>query len=444
MVGKGESAQSSSTQEWLDLDSQYRLETRSIFPVVLERGQGCLLWDVEGKEYIDLMSGQICVSIGHSHPDLLQAIAEQTARLMQTGLPFTTPQEIALSQKMADITPGDLQKSYFACSGSESVEAAIRMARFYTGRQEVVALDGGYHGQTYGAWSITGGGQRSGHPEYGVGAPGVTFLPTPNPYRCLFCKEKGACNLNCLEYSETLLDRTTSGQPAAIVLEPILSAEGIVVPTKEYMQGIRRICTERGAMMVVDEAQTGIGRTGKWFACEHFDVVPDILTTSKGLGGAVPLCATVVRKPIAEQLEANGFRQGASHTGDPFLCATGSANIQIVEKYDLVGNAERQGAYFKGELEELKNRYEIVGDARGLGLLLGLEIVRDKESRERAPDLVHAIESRCIQNGLILFTGRRGNIIRIAPPLVITREEIDRALAILEDAIQYAAEGGSP
>ena len=442
MVEQRGGPQLASNREWMEEDRAYRLQTRPIYPIVLERGEGCLVWDVEGKQYIDLMSGQICVAIGHSHAELLEVIAEHAARLMQTGVIFTTPEEINLAKKMAEVSPGDLHKSYFANSGSESNEAALRMARFHTGREEVAALVGGFHGGTYGAWSVSGVGsyQRKG---LGLGMAGITFLPTPNPYRCLFCKEKGDCDLSCLEYSEDMLDQTTSGEPAAIIVEPILSVAGIIVPSKEYMQGIRRICTERGAMMIVDEAQTGVGRTGKWFACEHFDVVPDIMTVSKGLGGSVPLCATVVREGIAEDLEKEGFYQASSHAGDPFLCGVGLANIEIIERYDLLGNAERMGAYFKAGLEDLKERYEIVGDVRGLGLLLGIEIVRSKDTREPAPELLQEIFARCLERGLILFgTGQDGNVTRVAPPLVITKEQVDKSLAIMEEAIAFVSEGG--
>ena len=427
-------------QEWLEEDREYRLETRNIHPVVLERGEGCLVWDVDGKEYLDLMAGQICVSIGHSHPELLEAVVEQSAQLMQTGLTFGTPQEISLAKKISELTPGDLHKSFFATSGSESNEAALRMAKFYTGRNEVAALVGGYHGATYGSWSV------SGHPSaakkaLGVGMPGVTFLPTPNPYRCLFCKEKGACNLGCLEYSEDLLDKTTSGEPAAIILEPIMSAGGVIVPSREYMQGIRRISTERGAVLIFDEAQTGVGRTGKWFACEHFDVVPDILTVSKSLGGSVPLSATVVRKPIALELEANGYTQVSSHAGDPFLCGVALANIEIIERHGMVTKAAQKGDYFKARLEDLKERYEIVGDVRGLGLLLGIEFVRSKDTKKPAPELLSAISSQCFERGLVLFGGSIRHITRVAPPLVITKAQIDHAVDILEEAT-IAAEGG--
>ena len=431
----------STNQEWLEEDARYRLQARHTYPAVLERGEGCVVWDVEGKKYIDLMAGQICVSIGHSHPELIRSIADQAGRLMQTGMVFTTPQEVTLAKKMSELTPGDLQKSFFANTGSESNETALRLAKFYTGRDEVAAIVGSYHGMTYGSWSVTGtnSSQRKG---YGVGMPGVTFFPTPNPYRCLFCRDKGTCDLSCLEYSEELLDKTTSGEPAAIILEPILSSAGVIVPSKEYMQGIRRICTERGAIMIVDEAQTGIGRTGKWFASEYFDVVPDILTVSKGLGGAVPLCATVVRSSIAEEVEDMGFRQSSSHTGDPFLCGVALANIDIIERHGLVARAAEMGGYVSAGLEDLKSRYEIVGDVRGLGLLQGIEIVRSKDTREPAPELLREISARCLQNGLIMFGGWDGNITRVTPPLIITKEQVDRSLAILDEAVQFASEGG--
>lgn len=434
---------SGNNKDWSDQFQEYRIQTWSKNTIVLERGEGCRLWDVEGKEYIDLMSGQLCVSVGHSHPELLDAIQVQAGQLMQTGSPFTTPQEISLAKRLAEITPGDLYKSFFGCGGSESNETALRMAKFCTGRQEVIALTGSYHGLSHGSWSVTGRGYRLGHPEYGLGMPGVTFLPAPNPYRCFFCRQKMYCDLTCLEYSEDLLDKTTSGQPAAIIVEPIMGGS-IIVPSREYMQELRRICTERDTMMIIDEALTGIGRTGKWFASEHFDVVPDIMTLSKSLGGAVPLSAVMVGKPVAEALESGGYIQTTSHTGDPFLCGVGMANIDIIQRYELVGNSERMGAYFKMGLEELKSRYEMVGDVRGLGLLLGLEIVTDKDSREPAPDLLDRIEHYCLEHGLILFTSKEMSskevsVIRIAPPLVITKGEIDLALSILEEAIRSAA-----
>ena len=214
------------------------------------------------------------------------------------------------------------------------------------------------------------------------------------------------------------------------------------MPPKEYFEAIRRICTERGAIMIVDEAQTAFGRTGRWFAIEHFGVVPDMVTISKSLGGSVPLSAVTVTKSIAEDLEAKGFSQISSHGGDPFLCAVGLANIEIIERRSLLAHAESIGSYLRAGLEDLMNRYEIVGDVRGIGLMLGIEIVKDKDTRRPAPDLANLITSRSMERGLILFGGLGSNVIRITPPLVLTSSEVDQALEIMEEAVRFASEGG--
>jgi 4-aminobutyrate aminotransferase-like enzyme len=430
-----------SNADWLALDRQYRIDHRYTAPIVLERGHGVRIWDVEGREYLDFESGQVCVSTGHCHAKLVDALAEQARTLMQTGSGYTDVPQILLAKKLAEITPGRLQKCYFAATGSEANEAALRIARLYTGRTEVAALMRGYHGMTHGSLSVTGfGGFLRNVP--GSGVPGVAFLPTPYAYRCPYKGCDGACNLTCVQQAAEVLDWTTSGRPAAIILEVILSAGGMIVPSVAYLQAIRRLCDERGALMIVDEAQTGIGRTGRWFGVEHFGVVPDIITMSKSLGGGVPLSAVITTAEIADTVSARGYYQSSSHTGDPLLAAVGLANIRIIEEEGLLENAAAQGAYLKARLEDLRDRYEIVGDVRGIGLMLGIEIVADKTTRARAGDLATAISQYALEHGLLL--GHRpsgavsGNIIRILPPLTITRAEIDAALAILERAVQHA------
>jgi 2,2-dialkylglycine decarboxylase (pyruvate) len=427
-----------SNQYWLDLDKKYTLQTWPKYPIALDRGEGCWLWDVEGRRYLDLMAGQLCVAVGHSHPVLVKSVENQAKRLMQSGSPFVTPEEAGLSEKLAQLTPGDLTKSFFGCTGSDSNDTAIRMARFCTNRDEMIGLVGGYHGSTYGAWSVTSRGYRRNRPQYGVGLPGVTFLPLPEPYRCRFCHTEGRCDLTCLELGKEIVDETTSGRPKAVFVELILGGT-VSVLTKEYLQAVRRFCDERNAILIVDEAVTGIGRTGKWFACEHFDVVPDIITLSKGLGGAVPLSAVTVREHLADQLESGGYLNTTSHRGDPFLCGVALANIQIIESEDLVGNTVRMGAYFRGELERLQATYEVVGDVRGMGLFLGVEIVIDKQSRRPALDVMLKIESLCLENGLIIFTTPGVPVLRFAPPLIIKKAEIDFAVSVLEEAIRSAS-----
>jgi 2,2-dialkylglycine decarboxylase (pyruvate) len=437
MMMEGLANRTASNQYWLDLDQKYTLQTWPKYPIALDRGEGCWLWDVEGKRYLDLMAGQLCVAVGHAHPTLVEAIHLQIKRLMQTGSPFVTPQEAQLSEKLSELTGGGLSKSFFGCTGSDSNDTAMRIARFCTNRDEMVGLVGGYHGSTYGAWSVTSRGYRRNRPQYGVGLPGVTFFPLPEPYRCRFCQPKGRCDLTCFDAGKELLDETTSGRPKAIFVEPILGGT-VSVLTKEYFQALRQLCDERGALLIVDEAVTGIGRTGKWFACEHFGVVPDIITLSKGLGGAVPLSAVVVRKQFADFLEEGGYLNTTSHRGDPFLCGVGLANIQIIEQEDLLGNTERIGEYFRHGLEALKSTYDVVGDVRGMGLFLGIEIVTNQETRQPALDLMLKIESHCLKQGLIIFTTPGVPVIRFSPPLVIGKAEIDFALSVLDEAIRFA------
>ena len=440
MVGSTHGLDLTTNEQWIEAGERWTLNTWQKFPIVPARGLGCSLWDVEGKEYLDMMSGQLCVSVGHSHPRLLDAVTRQSALLMQTGSSFTTPQEVALSKRLSELTPGDLQKPFYGCTGSDSVETAIRIARFATGRQELISLSESYHGLSLAAWSVTGRGYRRGHPEYGPGLPGVTFLPTPNSYRCRFCSRQDGCSLACFDYSVEMIDLNTAGEPAAVIIEPVLGGP-IVVPPPGYMQALRRFCTERGALLIMDEALTGLGRTGKWFAAEHHNVVPDVMTLSKSLGGAVPLSATLVSESVARKLEEGGYAQSTSHSGDPFLCGVGLANLDIIESEGLVERAEVMGDYFRTGLETLRDQYEIVGDVRGVGLLLGLEIVTDKASAHPAPDLMDQITSYCLQKGLILFTTHGTPVIRLAPPLVIGEPEIDQALAIMEEAIRAVSEG---
>ena len=422
-------------EEWLAFDSKYALQSWPKCGVVLERGKGCWLWDVEGKKYLDFMSGQLCVSVGHSNDELLEAIRIQAARLMQTGSSFATKEEATLAKVLSDISPGGPKKSFFGCTGSDSNDTALRMAKFYDSREELVGLVGGYHGLSYGSWSITSRGFRQARPQYGVGLPGVTFIPLPEEYRCHFCQEQGKCNMRCFDYSVSFLDETTSGYPAAVFVEPIVGGT-VTVPRTDYLKRLREFCTERGALLIVDEAVTGIGRTGKWFGFEHFDIVPDIITLSKALGGSVPLSAVVINEEVAEKLERNGYISTASHRGDPFLCAVALENIRIIREHDLIGNAGRVGAHMMERLKELKDRYEIVGDVRGIGLFLGIEIVRDKTSREPAVDLTDKITSRCLDLGLIVFTTPGIPVIRLTPPLMIGEAEADEGLSILERAIR--------
>ena len=425
-------------QEWLELDKKYRIEGRYEISQVLVRGEGVRVWDADGKAYIDFESGQVCASTGHCHHAYTKAIIDQAGKLVQTGSGYTNPPRILLAQKLAEIMPGDLSRSYFACTGSEATEAAIRLAKIYTGRTKIVALTRGYHGMTHGSLAATGlGGKFKCVP--GSGLAGFVHIPAPYAYRSPFKDDED--DMAAFRQGIETIDWTTTGRPAAIILEVVMSVAGVIIPSKRYVQAVREWCSLTGALMIVDEAQSGVGRTGKWFAIEHFEVVPDIITTSKSLGGGVPLCGVTTTPEIADRVAELGYHQSSSHTDDPFLAAVGLANIEILESEKLVQNADVMGQYLKAEFQKLQSRHEILGDVRGLGLMIGLEIVINKSSKTPSPLHATAISEYCRDHGLLL--GHRptgavsGNNIRILPPLILNRAEADEALSIFRDAIRH-------
>lgn len=431
--------QPQSVAAWLELDKKYRIKGRYDISQVLIRGEGVRVWDADGKEYIDFESGQVCASTGHCHPAYTKAILDQASLLVQTGSGYTSPPRVLLAQKLAEIMPGNLSCSYFACTGSEATEVAIRVSKLYTGRSGVVALMRGYHGMTHASLAVTGlGGKFKSVPNSGL--PDVSYIPAPYTYRSPFQDDEN--NMQTFHQGMEVINWTTTGRPAAIILEVVMSVGGMIIPSKEYVQAVRQWCTENDTLMIVDEAQSGVGRTGKWFAIEHFGVVPDIITTSKSLGGGVPLCGVTTTPKVADKIAELGFHQSSSHTDDPFLAAVGLANIEIIEREGLVQNADKMGRYLKDEYLKMKHEFEIIGDVRGLGLMIGVEIVVDKESKTPSPQYATAISSYCRDNGLLL--GHRptgavsGNTIRILPPLILNRQDADQALSIFRNAVIHA------
>jgi len=354
---------------WVEMDRQYRTQVRKTRAIVLEKGKGVEVWDVEGKKYLDFESGQMAMVAGHSHPTVLKRIREQIEMLMQNSIRVLNIPRVLLAKKLSEIVPDPLSKSFFLSTGSESVEAALRLAKKYTGRFEVVAILRGYHGRTAGSQSYTSisRGARAG---YGPLLPGSAFIPAPYCYRCAF-NETLPCNLSCLSYAEEVIDRTTSGQPAAMLIEIMQGVGGTIVPPAEWVGRLRRICNEREMLFIIDESLTGMGRTGKWFGFQHYDIMPDILTTSKALGQGVPVAAVITTDDIANRAVANGFDQGATHMGDAFQCAVALANIEVIEREKLLEKSSKMGALLKKGLEGLQTKFEIIGDIRGKGLFLG-------------------------------------------------------------------------
>ncbi|MEA2281900.1 MAG: hypothetical protein QOK21_2507 [Solirubrobacteraceae bacterium] len=420
---------------WLERDHESVGQSPYAPPLVIERGRGCQLWDLAGTRYLDFEAGQFCMSTGHSHPRVAAAMRAQMAELMQIGNRFTNRPRILLGERLATISGLERARTFFCSTGSEANETALRIAKLTTGRFEVVAVARGYHGRTASAFGLSSSARRM-RRGYGPAAPGLAYAAPPYAYRCAFACD-GECDAACWRHSVEMLDRATSGEPAAVVVEFVMGAGGIIPVSRTWARAVRAWCDERGALLIADEALTGIGRTGTWFAFEHTGVRPDLVVTSKALGGGVPAAAVIASSAVAEEAIRRGFVQAASHQGDPFQCATALANIDVIEVEDLLGNAATQGRLLGTRLQELVQRHPIAGEARGIGLIHGLEII-DSDAGE-APELAAEVCIECLERGLIvggLRPGiREGNVLRLAPPLVVTTEEMLEALAILDAAL---------
>ncbi len=405
-------------------------------PLVIDRGRGCELWDIAGTRYLDFEAGQFCMSTGHSHPAVAAAMQRQISELMQIGNRFTNRQRILLAERLAQISGLPTPRTFFCSTGSEANETALRIAKLTTGRYEVVALARGYHGRTSTVFGLSSSARRM-RRGYGPSAPGMAYAAPPYAYRCPFACGT-ACDASCWHYSTEMLDRASAGEPAAVIVELVLGAGGVIPVSRAWAHEVRAWCDERGALLIADEALTGIGRTGTWFAFEHFGVQPDLIVTSKALGGGVPTAAVIASRSVADAAIERGFIQSASHQGDPFQCSVALANIDVIQSEGLLENAASQGRLLSSHLARLVERYAIAGDARGIGLIQGLEIVH--LDGEEAPELAAEVCVECMDRGLILGGlrpgVREGNVLRLAPPLVVSSEQILEAVEVLEEALE--------
>jgi 2,2-dialkylglycine decarboxylase (pyruvate) len=409
-----------------------------VFPNLFRSAKGTIVTDSDGREYLDFTSGQMCATIGHNHPAIVAAVhrAGEKAFHFFSGM---IPEVVAeLAQTLArDWLPGDIKKTIFINTGSEATEVALRMAKMYTDGYEVLALGGSWHGITGGASSVSMASDRKG---YGVPAPGVFVIPEPNSYRPYFpgaTADESA--LASLELALKMFDMQSSGRGAAIVVEPVISAGGVLVPPKSFMRALRKAADDRGMLLIFDEAQTAFGRIGTRTGSEYFDVVPDIMTMSKTLGGGLPLAAVATTARIEERLHDRHFTFYTSHVSDPLTAEVGLAVLKVIAEERLVSRANEMGACLRGRLEDLRQRYEVIGDVRGLGLLLGVELVQDRASRAPAHELGALTTRKCFEKGLSMNIRRRperGSVWRIAPPLTVSQDEIDRATAILDEALR--------
>lgn len=404
---------------------------------VMTKARGAKLWDTEGREYLDFTSGQMCATIGHNHPKIVEAIERACKGVLHLYSGFVSPAVIKLAERLAGMLPSTLGKSLFLSTGGEANEAATRMARVYTGRYEVVGLSGGWHGVTGGIASHTYAGRK--HLDYGPRKPGTMVMPAPNCYRCPIKHCKDRCDTACLDVGFDMVDAQSSGSLAAFIVEPVQSSGGIIVPPAGYFPKLKAKCEERGMLLIMDEAQTAFGRLGTNFAFEQTGIVPDILTVSKTLGGGIATSATITSHEIEQTCYEEGFVHATSHVSNPLPAEVGLAVLDVIEEEGLNDNAVRMGERLQAGLRALKSRHEIIGDVRGYGLLQGAELVKDRQTREPDAQRGQAINARCMELGLnmnIVAIEGMASVWRIAPPLNVSAAEIDQGLEILDRALR--------
>jgi taurine--2-oxoglutarate transaminase len=417
----------------------------AIDPLPVAGAEGRYFWDYEGKRYLDFASQLVNVSIGHGHPKVIAAIKEQAEKLCTIGPPMATEPRSTLARMLAEITPGNLKMSFFTNGGAEANENAIKVARWVTGRHKIIARYRSYHGATGGAITLTGDPRRW-HAEPGL--PGVVRMLDPYTYRCPAGHPDPCPVCSGGPHLEEILAYEGPHTVAAVILETVVGTNGIIVPPDGYLQSIRETCDRHGILLICDEVMAGFGRTGRWFACENWDVVPDILTVAKGINsGYVPLGAMIVSEPIAVELRDRFLAGGLTYSGHPLACASGVASIEAFQEEGIVENAAEQGRYLAEALPALAAKHPSIGEVRGLGLFWGLELVRNRETREmlvpfnaggEAAAPVARMQRAALDGGLYLMT--HWNVVMICPPLTITREELDEGLATLDDALAIADE----
>jgi len=406
------------------------------YPLVVESASGAMIQDVDGNRFLDFNAGIAVVASGHCHPRVVEAIQKQAARLIHmSGTDFYYDEMVTLAEKLGEIAPGGVERRVsFGNSGAEAVEGCIKLARWSTGRDKIIAFFGAFHGRTMGALSLTArkSVQRAG---FGPLIPGVVHAPYPNCYRCPFGQKEETCAVECVKHIEETLLKTIAPpeETAAIVVEVVQGEGGYVVPPKKFFDELARVASQNGILLVSDEVQSGMGRTGKMWAAEHFDLVPDILAVAKGIASGMPLGATVAR---ADLMTWPPGAHASTFGGNPVCCAAALATIALLEE-GLIENAARMGAHIRGRADEWPARFPTVGQVRGLGLMIGIEMVSDQRTREKAPQVRDRVVDLAFERGLLVL-GAGENSIRLCPPLVVTRDQCDFAVETLEECLKAA------
>jgi 4-aminobutyrate aminotransferase len=409
------------------------------YPLVIERGYGSMVEDVDGNLFLDCAAGIAVNSTGHSHPDIVRAITEQAQKFLHmSGTDFYYEPQVRLAEELSAIAPiRGGSRSFFGNSGTEAIEACIKLARYSTGRQNIIAFLGGFHGRSLGALSLTASKaiQRRG---FGPMMPGVYHAPFPDTYRSAPGTTPDACADASIDYIEHQLftHLVSPDEVAAVVVEPIQGEGGYVVPPDVFMQRLREVTTKHGILLIADEVQSGMGRSGKMFAIEHTGVEPDILAAAKGIASGLPLGVTVARSGLMAWPPG---AHASTFGGNPVSCAAALATIKML-KDTLVANAAEVGAHLKAGLASLAEKHPLIGDVRGRGLMVGVELVRNRQTKERATDERDAVVSACFAHGLLLL-GAGKNAIRFSPPLILTRAQADTAVKIFDEALSEIEKG---
>ena len=401
-------------------------------PLVTDHASMQYLWDVDGNKYLDFFGGIVTISVGHTNPRVTSKIKAQTDKLQHASTLFPNEAVVALAEKIAQITPGEISQSFFSNSGTEANETAIQLARMYTGNYEVVALRHGYSGRSLLAQSLTGHGTwRRSLP---VASSGIVHALNPYCYRCPLGLKPTECGVECAKDVEAVIQTTTSGQIAAFIAEPIQGVGGFITPPKEYFKIVFKIVKQYGGLFISDEVQTAWGRTGKkWFGIEQWEVYPDIITSAKGLANGLPVGLTATRPEIAASFKG---LQISTFGGNPVTSVAAKATIDLIEEDRLMDNAEVVGNYFRQGLESLNEKHDLIGDVRGMGLMQALEFVKDRKTKEVAPQETNQFMEECRRGGLLVGKGGLyGNVIRMSPPLNIAKSDVDEAIRVMDNAL---------
>lgn len=402
-------------------------------PLPLERGDGMYVWDVEGKKYLDFFGGILTTSVGHNRPEVTQAVQEQTEKLIHSSTLYPNEAHVNLAEKMAEITPGKLQVSYFTASGTDADETAVFLAKGHTGYQEIIALRHGYSGRSALGMSLTG---QSTWRIGGTHVLGVKHALNPYCYRCPLKMTYPSCGVACAQDIEDTIRTTTSGRIAAFIAEPIQGVGGFITPPPEYFKIVHEIIKQYGGLFIADEVQTGFGRTGdKWFGIEHWGVEPDIMTMAKSIANGFPLGNTITTPEIAESTRGAGLTI-STFGGNPVSCAASLATIDVLEKEATPQHNAKVGGMLRAGLDGFKEKYSFIGDVRGMGMMQGLELVKDRQSKEPSTQATAHLFEATRELGLLIGKGGLyGNVIRISPPMTATEEDVAVALDLLDKAL---------